>query len=91
MLMNLKNDQQRFYGENVFCTYKDYSSFLGGKLTMFKLCNYSKGKSCDIFRLFRIILLFMKLILLLVNFSITIRATSAYFIVYALFPCLCFV
>jgi hypothetical protein len=42
MLMNLKNDQQRFYGENVFCTYKDYSSFLGGKLTMFKLCNIAK-------------------------------------------------
>jgi hypothetical protein len=25
---------------NVFCPHKDYSSFLGGKLTMFKLYNY---------------------------------------------------
>jgi hypothetical protein len=25
---------------NVFCPHKDYSSLLGGKLTMFKLCNY---------------------------------------------------
>jgi hypothetical protein len=30
------------------CSHKEYSSFLGGKLTMFKLCNYAgKGKSCD--------------------------------------------
>jgi hypothetical protein len=35
--------------------------------------------------LFQIILLFMKLILLLVNFSRTIRVVSVYFIVYALF------
>jgi hypothetical protein len=41
--------------------------------------------------LFRIILLFMKLILLFVNFSRTIRATSVYFVVYALFSCLCLV
>jgi hypothetical protein len=25
------------------CPHKDYSSFLGGKLTMFKFCNYDKG------------------------------------------------
>jgi hypothetical protein len=24
---------------NMFCSHKDYSSFLGGKLTMFQLCN----------------------------------------------------
>jgi hypothetical protein len=24
----------------VLCPHKDYSSFLGGKLTLFKLCNY---------------------------------------------------
>jgi hypothetical protein len=35
--------------------------------------------------IFGIILLFMKLILLLVNFSRTIRTASVYFIVYALF------
>jgi hypothetical protein len=40
---------------------------------------------------FRIILLFMNLILLLVNLSRTIRAASAYFIVYALFYFLCLV
>jgi hypothetical protein len=27
----------------MFCPHKDYSSFLGGKLTVFKLCNYDKG------------------------------------------------
>jgi hypothetical protein len=41
--------------------------------------------------LFQIILLFMKLILLLVNFSRTISAASIYFVVYALFSCLCLV
>jgi hypothetical protein len=29
-----------FTVRNVFYPHKDYSSFLGGKLTMFKLCNY---------------------------------------------------
>jgi hypothetical protein len=24
----------------MFCPYKEYSNFLGGELTMFKLCNY---------------------------------------------------
>jgi hypothetical protein len=38
--------------------------------------------------LFQIILLFMKLILLLVNFSRTIRTASIYFVVDALFSCL---
>jgi hypothetical protein len=33
---------------NVFCPHKDHSSFLGGKLIMFKLCNYDKG-SCMVF------------------------------------------
>jgi hypothetical protein len=79
-----------FTVRNVFCQHKNYSSFLGGKLTVFKLCNYGKDNSV-ILGLFRIILLFMKLILLLVNFSTIIRATSVYFIVYALFSCLCLV
>jgi hypothetical protein len=51
---------------------------------MFKLCNYAKV-IVWILRLFQIILLLMKLILLLVNFSRTIRAAGVYFIVYALF------
>jgi hypothetical protein len=29
-----------FTVRNVFCPHKDYSSFLGDKLTVFKLCNY---------------------------------------------------
>jgi hypothetical protein len=29
-----------FTVRNVFCPHKDYSSFLGGKITMFKLYNY---------------------------------------------------
>jgi hypothetical protein len=43
------------------------------------------GKGMRLFLgLFRIILLFMKLILLLVNFCRTIRAANVYFVVYAL-------
>jgi hypothetical protein len=38
--MNLKNDQHYFTVRNVFEPHKDYSSFIGGRLTMFKLCNY---------------------------------------------------
>jgi hypothetical protein len=72
---------------NVFCPYKDYSSFLGGKLIVLKLCNYDKNNGV----IFGIILLFMKLILLLVNFSRTIRIVGVYFIVYTLFSCLCLV
>jgi hypothetical protein len=49
----------------------------GGKLTVFKLCNYGNGNGVD-FGLFQIILLFMKLILFLVNFSRTIRTASVY-------------
>jgi hypothetical protein len=54
----------------------------GGKLTVFKLCNYGK---CMVWflGLFWIILLFMKLILLLVNFSRTIRIVYICFIIYA--------
>jgi hypothetical protein len=29
-----------FMVRNIFCSHKDYNSFLRGKLTMFKLCNY---------------------------------------------------
>jgi hypothetical protein len=29
-----------FVARNMFCPHKDYTSFLGGKLTVFKLCNY---------------------------------------------------
>jgi hypothetical protein len=29
-----------FMVRNVFYPHKDYNSFLGGKLTVFKLCNY---------------------------------------------------
>jgi hypothetical protein len=56
----------------------------GGKLTVFKLCNYDKGNGVD-FGLFQIILLFMKLLLLLMNFSRTIRSAGVYFVVYAIF------
>jgi hypothetical protein len=59
----------------------------GGKLIMFKLCSYGK---CMVWfsGLFWIILLFIKLIVLLVNFCRTIRSVRVYFIVYALFFCL---
>jgi hypothetical protein len=29
-----------FMVKNMFCLHNDYNSFLGGKLTLFKLCNY---------------------------------------------------
>jgi hypothetical protein len=32
-----------FMVRNVFYPHKDYNSFLGGNLTVFKLCNYNKG------------------------------------------------
>jgi hypothetical protein len=51
-LTNLKNDQQHFMVRNMFCPHKDYSSILGGKLTVFKLCNYGKGNGV----IFRIVL-----------------------------------
>jgi hypothetical protein len=52
-------------------------SFLGGKLTVFNLCNYAGyGKPYDFFGLFQ-------LILLLMNFCRTIRAAYTYFVVYA--------
>jgi hypothetical protein len=73
---------------NVFFPHKDYNSLLGGKLTMFKLCNYRimlAKVSRLIFRLFRLILLSIKPILLLVNFCITIRVAYDYFIVNGLF------
>jgi hypothetical protein len=73
---------------NVFFPHKDYSSFLGGKLTIFKLCNYRimlAKVSRLIFRLFQLILLSIKHILLLVNFCITIRVAYDYFIVNGLF------
>jgi hypothetical protein len=57
---------------------------------VFNLCNYDKVMVW-ILGLFRIILLFMKLILLLVNFSRTIRDAYVYFVVYVLFSCLCLV
>jgi hypothetical protein len=79
-----------FTVRNVFCPHKDYSNFLDGKLTMFKLCNYGKGMVWSL-KLFQIILLFIKLILLFVNFSRTIRDASVYFVVYALFSYLCLV
>jgi hypothetical protein len=78
-----------FTVRNVFCPHKDYNSFLAGKLTIFKLCNYgivlAKVSRVIFFGLFRLILLFMKLILLLVNFSRIIRVASVYFVVCCLF------
>jgi hypothetical protein len=57
---------------------------------MFKLYNHGKGNGV-ILGLFRIILLFVKLFLLSMNFSRTIRVVNVYFVVYALFSYLCLV
>jgi hypothetical protein len=73
---------------NVFCPYKDHSSFLGGKLTMFKFCTYEfvlAKVSQVIFKIFWLILLFMSLIFLFLAFDRTIRATNVYFDIYDLF------
>jgi hypothetical protein len=43
--------------DTYLCPYKDYSSLLGGKLTVFKLCNYGIASlkiRCD----FRCVILF---------------------------------
>jgi hypothetical protein len=45
MLTNPKMTHNIFTVRNVFCPLKDYSSFLGGNITVFKLCNYDKGNS----------------------------------------------
>jgi hypothetical protein len=39
-LTSLKMTNNIFTVRNMFYTYKDYNSFLGSKLTVFKLCNY---------------------------------------------------
>jgi hypothetical protein len=80
-----------FMVRNVFYQHKDYSSFLGGKLTVFKLCNYEimlTKVSRVILGLFQLIFLLVMLILLLVNFCRTIRFAYVYFIIYALVCCL---
>jgi hypothetical protein len=46
----LKMTNNVFTVRNVFCPRKDYNSFLGGKLTMFKWFNYGKGNGV-IFRI----------------------------------------
>jgi hypothetical protein len=58
---------------------------------VFKFCNYGfvlAKVSRVILGLFQLILLFMKLISLLVNFCRTIRAENVYFFIYDLFCCL---
>jgi hypothetical protein len=71
---------------NVFWPHKDYNSFLGGKLRVFKLYNYTGyGKSCDFYGCFGLFFLFVKLILLSIIFYRTISVMHVYFIVYALF------
>jgi hypothetical protein len=56
-----------------------------------QLRNYAdKGMMCFL-GLFQIILLFMKFILLLVNFYRIIRVAYVYFVIYTLFSCLCLV
>jgi hypothetical protein len=80
-----------FTVRNVFSQRKIYSSFLGGKLTVFKLCNCGivlAKESRVIFVIVSAYLLFMRLILFLENFCRTIRAVYAYFIVYVWFSCL---
>jgi hypothetical protein len=74
------------------CPYKDYSSLLGDKLTIFTFCNYGfmLAKVCRvILELFEIILLFIRLILLFVAFveilglRVLILLFMTYFVVYA--------
>jgi hypothetical protein len=71
MLTNLKNDQQYFTVRIMFCPHKDYRSFLGGRLIVFKLCSYGivlAKVSRVIFGIIQLIFLLVKLILLLVSF-----------------------
>jgi hypothetical protein len=57
--------------DTCICSYKNYSSLLGGKLIVFTFYNYGfvLAKVRQVFlRLFHLILLFMRLILLFVSF-----------------------
>jgi hypothetical protein len=61
---------------------------LAGKVKVFKFCNYGfvlAKVSQVILRLFRLILLFMRLILVVCGFCRDIRAAGVYFAVYDLF------
>jgi hypothetical protein len=76
---------------NVFYPHKDYSSFLSGKLTMFKLCNYrivlaKVGRV--IFRIVLIYFLIGEAYFAVCGFCRTIRAVNVYFVVDILFSCL---
>jgi hypothetical protein len=65
-------------------SYTDYSSLLGGKLTVFTFCNYGivlAKVSRVVLRLFKLILLFMRFILLFVAFVEDIRVEGAYFVI----------
>jgi hypothetical protein len=46
-LRTLKITNNVFTVRNVFYPYKDYSSFLGGKLIVFHLCIYDQGNGVD--------------------------------------------
>jgi hypothetical protein len=76
---------------NVFYPHKDYSTFLGGKLTIFKLCNYEIVLAMVSYVFFGIVLAYFiiyEAYFVIGEFCRTIRAAYAYFIVYALFSCL---
>jgi hypothetical protein len=71
---------------NMCCPHKDCSSFLGGKLIVFKLCNYAIALAKVSHVIFEIASAYF--IVYEAYFSRTIRTASVYFIVYALFSCL---
>jgi hypothetical protein len=67
------------------CPYKNYSSLLGGRLTMFIFCNYEfvLPKVCHvILGLFRLILLFVTFVEIL-GLWVLILLFMTYFVVYA--------
>jgi hypothetical protein len=77
-----------FTARNMFYPYKDYNSFLGGKLTVFKLCNYGIMLALVrrvIFGIVSAYFIVYESYFIIGKFCRTIRTVYAYFAVYGLF------
>jgi hypothetical protein len=74
-----------FMVRNMFCPHKDYGSFVGGKLTMFKFCNYGfvlANVSRAIFGIVLAYFIVYETYFIIYDFCRTIRVVNVYFIVY---------
>jgi hypothetical protein len=67
-----------FTVRNTFCPHKDYNIFLGGKLTMFKFCNYGFVPT----KVSRVIFGIVSAYFIVCGFCRTIKAVNVCFVVY---------